>query len=303
MSTLPIVRLDRLRAVAWAKPYWKLQRIPGYRVIKDNRVRPQGLVTTYERVRELCSETSETHVFWQYRPRPGWLKAWRITLVGDDITGITPREALRILKRCRFSWLVLVELAFDFERGSGIDREFIRRHALFGKSKRRKDRGGPEQLRFGTRKSGKLVRCYSKPEVQAFRVELELHSRLLNKGRKRRARERSEELLSDLTSVARLIFPKHFRFVRFDWQALDNYLRKRYGRRSQAIIDTARRKASFSLCAARRYLRKSGVNNLHRFLIPMHANNKIKAALTKWASNFDNAHSPVQRTHTKSPKR
>jgi hypothetical protein len=188
VSTDPIVRLDRLRAVAWAKPYWKLQRIPGYSVVNDNRVRPQGPVATYERVRELRSETSTTRVFWQYRPRPGWLRGWRITFVGDDSKGIAPSEAVSILKRCRFAWLVLVELALDFSPSSGIDRAFVRRHAVFGKSQRRTDRGGPQQLRYGTRKSGKLVRCYWKKEVQAFRVELELHSRLLNKGRKKQAR-------------------------------------------------------------------------------------------------------------------
>jgi hypothetical protein len=286
VSKQPIVRLDRLIAVAWAKPYWKLQRIPGYSVVKDNRVRPQGPVATYERVRELRSETSGTRVFWQYRPRPGWLGAWRITFAGDDLNGIAPREALSIRKRCRFAWLVLVELALDFDPSSGIDRAFVRQHAVFGKSRRRTDRGGPQQLRYGTRKSGKLIRCYWKEEVQAFRVELELHSRLLNKGRKKRARERVYELFSDLTGVPSLVFPKHLRFVRVNWRSLNRHLRDRFGPRSEAILETARSKARFSLCAVSRFLRDSGVNNVHRFLIPIRLNKKIDQALTKWALDF-----------------
>jgi hypothetical protein len=36
------------------------------------------------------------------------------------------------------------------------------------------------RLRYGGRKSAKLVRCYRKKSKNAYRVEVELHSSLLN---------------------------------------------------------------------------------------------------------------------------
>jgi hypothetical protein len=37
-----------------------------------------------------------------------------------------------------------------------------------------------KRLRYGGRKSAKLVRCYWKTNKHAYRVEVELHSSLLN---------------------------------------------------------------------------------------------------------------------------
>jgi len=108
----------------------------------------------------------------------------------------------------------------------------------------------------------------------------------LNKERKKRARERVHELLSDLTGVPSLVFPDHLRFVRVNWRSLNNYLRQRFGRRRETILETARSEARVSLRAVSRFLRDSGVNNVHRFLIPMRVNKEIDQALTKWALDF-----------------
>jgi hypothetical protein len=193
------------------------------------------------------------------------------------------------LKRCRYAWLLLVELALDFPPKSGINQTFVKQHAVFGKSHRRIDRGGIGQLRFGSRKSGKLIRCYQKDEVNAYRIELELHSRLLNKGRRERARQHAYELGFDIHEVAFDIIPRHLSFVRVDWSSLKKYVERRFGKLSNRIIKTAKLSAHRSLSDLKHFLRETGVNNVHRSLLPMKINKSINKALTSWALDFHDA--------------
>jgi hypothetical protein len=194
-------------------------------------------------------------------------------------------DVLRILKDCKYFRFLLVELALDFKPESGVNRTFVKKHGLFGKSRRRLDRGGPGQLRYGSRKSGKLIRCYWKEQVKAFRVELELHSRLLGKARNPR-----EDKNYNYAQVPNKILPhhcrKHVRFVRVRWQALQRYLERRSGQDSAAVLQQARAKACVSLQSVTAFLRRKQVNNVHRFLAPMRINEAIGAALTKWEMDF-----------------
>jgi len=207
-------------------------------------------------------------------------------MVGDDITGIKPEEACRILKRCRYACVSVVEIALDFGPQTGVNGLFVRKHGRFGKSRFRPDRGGPGQRRYGTRKSGKLIRCYRKHTVNAYRVEIELHSRLLYQGRRTRISEGPEGLAQDLTSAPYLIFPKHLCFVRFNWKAVRAYLRRRFGTRGNAITRTTKLKATISLRNATRFLRRKGVRNVHRFLVSMGINRAVEEALANWSMIF-----------------
>lgn len=81
---------------------------------------------------------------------------------------------------------------------------------------------------------------------------------------------------------------KHFRFVRIDWSSLESYVERRFGQQSDTILLRARRKARVSLSAVSRFLRKTGVNNVHRFLTPMNINKSIDKALPTWSLNFRN---------------
>jgi hypothetical protein len=284
-DTLLTIRLDRLLAISAARSSQKLPTIAGFKVVSDYRVRPQGDIVTYTRVRELKNPLSGTRVFWQYQPRAPWLKAWRIEWIAGEGREIYPIDVIRILKPCRYFQFIVVELAFDFSSASGVDHRFVRQHAKFGKSQRRFDRGGPEQLRYGARKSGKLVRCYWKEEVNAYRVELEFHSRLLTQCRHPNAEENYQFI-----DVPGELLPhdleKHFLFVRIDWLSLARYIERRFGQQSDTILHRARRKARVSLSAVSRFLRKTGVNNVHRFLTPMKINKSIDEALTTWSLHF-----------------
>jgi len=287
------IRLDRVRVLSWAKAGRKLPRIREFNVVSDHRLRPRDGPVTYARVRELKSLLSGARVFWQYRPRRGWLKQWRITLVAQDQNGIDPFDILQILKRCHYFRFVLVELAVDFAEESGVGPTFVRQHGKFGKSRRRFDRGGSKQLRYGTRRSGKLVRSYWKEEVEAYRVELELHSRLLLE-----ANSKTKEKNYEFIDVPNHIFPihieKHFRFVRIRWRALKRYLLRRFGRRGQTILHVARSKAQQSLGSVTAFLGSEGVVNVHRFLKPMLINKLIDRALTDWFRDFRDAWNKLQ---------
>jgi hypothetical protein len=130
-------------------------------------------------------------------------------------------------------------------------------------------------LRYGSRKTGKLVRCYWKKELGVFRVEPELHSSLL----------RNISTLDDFLYLPDIVYPKHLQFVEFDWRRLEHYLSRRPVDESRRIIAGAKRRAA-SLQRVRRYLDKHGVANVHRLFVPLAMNDEISRALDRWARRF-----------------
>jgi hypothetical protein len=129
-------------------------------------------------------------------------------------------------------------------------------------------------LYYGGRKTAKLVRCYQKKVLGVFRVELELHSRLL----------RDILTLDDFPNLPDIVYPKHLQFVEIDWGQLEQYL-NRLGDDGCRLIAGARRRAA-SLRRVRRYLGRNGVVNVHRFLVPLALNDKVNRALERWARHF-----------------
>jgi hypothetical protein len=140
-----------------------------------------------------------------------------------------------------------------------------------------RDDGKNLMLRFGSRKSGKLVRCYSKPELGIFRVEVELHADLL--------RSHSITQADDLVELAHLVYPKHVQFIDFDWQRLKLYLTRKMGVRGEGVFAEAKERAT-SIQDVARYLRQTGVLNVHRFYRPVPLNRRIVSSLDVWARTF-----------------
>jgi len=130
-------------------------------------------------------------------------------------------------------------------------------------------------LYYGSRKTGKFVRCYQKSTLGVDRVELELHSGLL----------RNILTLDDFLYLPDTVYPKHLQFVEFDWRRLEQHLSKKRADESSRIIAGAKRRAA-SLQKVRRYLHKHGVANVHRFLVPLAMNEEVSRALDRWARNF-----------------
>ena len=221
--------------------------ITDYRVVKDTRVRRQGAISTYERVRELRSSDTGAQLFVQYKPLKGFLPDQRVTMVGDDEMGITPEEIVDVIRaHFRIHKVSHAEIALDFPEDSGVDEEFVLRFGKFGNARRRKDRGGPGTLRYGSRTSPKMVRCYFKKSLDSYRVELELHSALL--------RKYSITNAGQLYAIAYKLAARHVRFVRIDWDKVAPALRRRSGADSTEILTEARRRADISLGSATRFL-------------------------------------------------
>ena len=132
-------------------------------------------------------------------------------------------------------------------------------------------------LRYGGRKTDKLVRCYQKPTLGVFRVEVELHSGIL--------RRNDISKLDDFLYLPDVVYPKHVEFVEFDWSRLEQHLNARSRSKGRRIIAGAKRRAA-SLRRVRRYLNRKGVANIHRFLVLLAMNKRVRRALDRWARNF-----------------
>jgi hypothetical protein len=271
-----IAKLDRIQIVADTRRSHGLPEVNDFRTVRDTFVRQQTTARTYLRCRQLVNDKSGTWVYWQYAPQHAWLRDWKVTFIANDLEGLMPWDLLPVLKHCPGYCLVLIEIAFDFSPSTGVDAAFIKRHALFGKSRPRPDRGDGV-LRYGSRHSDTLVRAYDKQAVRSFRAEVELHSSLL----------RSKQIckLKDIPRSAQLIVPSHFRMVVIHWQSVRRYLIERYRKAGTRAVDRAKTQAA-SIHAALGYLRSKQANNVHRFLQPIRENNLVREAAETWAIAF-----------------
>ena len=271
------IKLDRLIFTAQARQGDRIASINGYETVADFRPRPQGKTPSYSRVRKFRCTHDNSHVDVQYRPARPWCRPLRIKLTADDRTGITPTQVQAVLGSCLDQRPSLVELAFDFPFQSGVDDEYVRQHARFGKSRLRQDRGGTGQLRYGSRSSPKLVRCYWKRNLRCYRVELELHSALLRKIG-----------LIDVHEWGRLyrLVPSHLSFEAISWRKLGRHLRRKFGQHDDALLQETRRRAENSLASAMRFLRRKGILNPHRFLYALRVNEEVKVAMRGLLSDF-----------------
>jgi len=269
------VQADRVQIVSWAPQGRTPPRVKGFEVTRDSFVRGQTNIPTYERCRFYQSKENDAKIYWQYHRRTPFLKPWKVTVVADDKTGLSYDEIETVLRHCKFYRFLIIEIAVDFSRSTGVDGNFVRRHAIFGKSRRREKRRASDDLYFGSRKSAKLVRCYEKEEVDSYRVEPELHSPILRN---------KISTLDDFDVLPILIYPKHFQFVDIDWDHLERHLRRKG--HARALIAGAQQRGK-SISRLRLYLGKHGVTNPHRFLKPHPLNKKIDRALTRWVRHFE----------------
>jgi hypothetical protein len=199
-------------------------------------------------------------------------------MIADDSPVLAPEEIEAVLVHCANHKLSLVELAVDFAEDAGVDRKFVLRHGVFGKSRRQPNPAGRDYVRYGTRASSKLIRCYSKHELNCFRVELESHGQLLQR--------HAISQVGQLGSFASRLYPDHIRFVAFRWSKLGLYLKRRFGPASERILEETEMRAARSLRLATGFLSNQGVSNTRRFLRPVGINDEIQSALNRWATRF-----------------
>ena len=94
------VRLDRLIVGVPDALADGLPEPRGFKRIADYRVRPQGKIATYARVQKFKSERNACKVSIQYQRQAPWVPWCRITMIGDDRTGLTLEEIKSILVDC-----------------------------------------------------------------------------------------------------------------------------------------------------------------------------------------------------------
>ncbi len=270
------VQLDRIQFVS--KFAWKPPAIPGFVTVKDTFVRPQTDGPTYRRVRRLRNPTTGTQLFIQYIRTRRFLQPLKVTAVANDRTGIGWVELRRVVTAfAEDHHLTLIEVAFDFSLASGVTQDFVRRYGVFGKSRPEQQPRFPNIVRYGTRRSQRLVRSYFKQSVSALRVELEIHSRWLRG---------SHDLNRNIFQLHWLaLFPNDFYFAGMDWTALSVHLRRR--RLPAVRILREARERACSLHGLLKYLRGSvGIHNPDRFLRALKINREIARAWNHWVECF-----------------
>ena len=272
------IRLDRITVSVPEGLPKGLPELEGFKLVKDTLVRQSGAIRTYDRARWYRSEENACKVSISYQKVAPWLPVYKVTIYADDQTGITLDELKRVLVGFPDHRISLLEIAFDFHPDTPVNEAFVLRHMRFGKSQRQKTLKGPGRLRFGSRQSPKLVRCYWKPEIQRYRVELELHGSLL--------RNLAIRNVVNLPEVATRLCPAHICFERIDWDRLEAYLSRRYGKiGGERRSEEAREQAKISRSRARKFLSAS-VYNPHRFFQATVRNRTVQDALQRWADGF-----------------
>jgi hypothetical protein len=269
------VRLDRLQIVADMRGNG-LPGIPGFDVCRDSFVRPQTSITTYRRVRNYKNSKTRTTVDIQYQCVPPWLRAIKMTVIGDDLKGLQRLELEDICKAFKAPRVLTVEMAIDFSTASGVDRAFVLEHAILGRSGHV---GGRfyKSLRYGTRHSQTMARAYEKPEISSYRIEIELHSSWL--------RTQGLKTLEDLSKLPLLLSPGRIQLVEIDWDLLAVHL-SRKGLGTENIVGEAQSRA-YSIHRALDFLRNEvGLQNVRRFLRPLRMNRTVRHALRTWAKSW-----------------
>jgi hypothetical protein len=204
---------------------------------------------------------------------------FKVTLIARDEVGLQRTDVLSILELLPDSRIVLVELAFDFGFRSGVDGAFVRRHALFGKS--RPNQGGVYRCwdSWGSRRGAKYVRSYFKPKLGVHRVELELHRKFL--------RRNGIKDIFDFNRLVEIVPQRHILFAKLDKNIIVRHLKNaghdRYEVR-QILERVSEHDDIYAQCAV---LRKRGrLKNVRRALVPLHTNRLVRKAIKRWAAQW-----------------
>lgn len=250
--------------------------ITRFAVTKDSFFRPQAKKQARRRLRVYKNSKTETTVNVAYDRVLPWLREAKVTVIPNDSDGVSREELEQIFKAFEEPELSLVEVAFDFPAGSGVNREYVWRHCLFGRSEAVEGRIQGD-FRSGTRHSQTMVRGYHK-EFIGYRIELELHrSWLVKKGLKTPA---------DIVQLSTLLIPDRMQFVKVDWDKLSVHLAKK-GLHIDAIINHASVLLERSLDDVLWFLGHDvGLSNVWRFLQPLEINHEIQQRLQAWTTSW-----------------
>ena len=157
-------RLDRLIVTATGIAEDLIRGLPGFRRTKKHFLKkkyPKHFLTYGRKTTFESTASIRQMIVLSDRRRRG-LAFCTVTLIARDETGLEPEDVLAVLGLLPDARIVLIELAFDFGSSSGVTGAYVRRHALFGKSKPCNVAAIRGYDSWGTRKGPKFVRSYYK---------------------------------------------------------------------------------------------------------------------------------------------
>jgi hypothetical protein len=267
------LKLDRLRFSASVFPRVQIRSLPGFRCERDHRLRE----SPYGRVLVLASESSGTKISCRYGRRVPWVAPCELTLIGNDDTGLKPRNVFSVLEVLPDSRLLMIELAFDFDPG-WVSTPFVWQYGRFGKSRLHNWSGNA--IWFGSRRSTKFVRAYRKSAINAYRVELEVHRTWL--------RKHNVWTVFDFFRLPGLICPKHIHFCALNWRGVGIQIQRKSSAPKLALRHASwlKNRLPFVLDFLRHQI---GLQNTHRLLVPLKVNLVIREALESWAREWPRA--------------
>jgi hypothetical protein len=234
---------------------------------------PYGCVSTFK------SRTSKAQFRVYSEPKSRRLPRFKVTFLPEDKVGLEIAMLRPVLDRMDNPVISLVEVAFDFPDGSGVHSPYVRAHGLFGKCDPYLVGIRPGWDAWGTRGSAKFVRSYYKEKVNAHRVELQLQGAFLRPKRIRTER--------DLLRLVDLLPRHHIWFGRLSEQKLNQAMHKRgfNKNRIQMTIDEVRANSGH-LWEVLALLRRKGLKNVKRLLIPVPATGSVRRALKVWTTRW-----------------
>ena len=282
-----LVKLDRIVITAIAISLQALCAIPGYRAKRPQRLWRQ----LYRTATRILGTGSIKELIVESAPNVGWLPKFRITIVPRDQTGLLFADLCLILELLSQFKIVLLELALDFPLRSVVDPSYVRRHALFGKTRMRVGSIALHE-KWGTSRSTKIVRSYTKFEIFRFRIEFQLNARFL--------RKHGINHTSDFPRLATILPRHHIYFASLDGKKLREYLkRSRVSHKTQTEILKAVAESRASLWTTLRLLRRKWhLVNVRRLLSPLpEMNGIVLSALNKWATQWQ-PQSPLRAVDT-----
>ena len=210
-------------------------------------------------------------------PREAWLASYSVSMFADDRTGLLPDEVFPIRELMQGAKLTVVEVAIDFSMVTEVDRQFVRRHGVFGKSQRDLSSKNPAVDWWGKRKSGKRVKSYRKDVIAAHRVEFRIRRRFFE--------PQGINDLFDLWKIEDLLPGRHILCARIDEGKLVAQLRRT--RDAKESLSILKRVVALDgdLTAQLSFLRQSvGLKNVRRLLIPLPINRQIREAFKVWGA-------------------
>ncbi len=274
-----VVILDLLRYTMEENPIPSFMGLPGFQSLQNTRIKqpPHDEFQGYGRAHWFKRFGCEMKFCVELEPREPWLAPFSVTMFADDNKGLLPEEVFALRELMLGAKLTVAEVAIDFSLVTEVNRGFVRRHGVFGKSRRDISNKNPKGDWWGAKGSGKRLKSYQKDVNASHRLEFRMRRRFMEPN--------GIDDVFDFPKFVDLLPGHHILFARLDEKKLERQLR-----RTRTVTETARISKQVSatkggLTEQLAYLRQqAGLKNTRRLLEPLRINGAIRDAFNAWGA-------------------